>query len=121
VDGVPLCLNPNEDRATIQSYLDGADTLIGFNIKFDLHWLRRYGFDYSHCRIFDCQLAEFILGGQSEPYPSLNKTAERYGLGTKVDVVKTEYWDKGIDTTEIPIEILDEYLTMDLVLTNGVF
>ena len=114
-------LDPYEDRSLIQNYLDNATVIMGFNLKFDLSWLRRYDYRFDHCRIFDCQLAEFILGGQSEPYPSLNKTAERYGLGTKLDIVKEQYWDKGIDTTEIPIDILDEYLVQDLVLTEKVY
>ncbi len=109
------------DRSIIQSYVDACDTLVGFNIKFDLHWLRNHGIDYSTKRVWDCQLAEFLLRGQSEPYPSLNSVAARYELGTKLDVVATEYWDKGIDTDQIPQEVLYEYLDGDLLLTEQVF
>ena len=69
-----------------------------FNGKFDLAWLRRYNIDFSSCRIWDCQLVHFILTGQKESYPSLNEVAEYYGLGTKLDQVKEEYWNNGIDT-----------------------
>ncbi len=104
-----------------QRLLNEAELLVGFNIKFDLHWLKRYGLDFSHCRVWDCQVAEFLLEAQTTPYPSLNKTAEKYKLGQKVDVVKTEYWDKGIDTIDIPREILSEYLFGDLDLTERVY
>jgi len=82
----------------IQLAVDAADVLVGFNIKFDLHWLRRYGIDFSKKRVWDCQLVEFILRNQAESYPSLNATAEYYELGSKLDEVKENYWKNGIDT-----------------------
>lgn len=95
--------------------------LIVFNGKFDLTWLRRYGIDYSKCTIWDCQLAHFILTGQRSVMPSLNEVSEHYGLGSKLDIVKLEYWDKGIDTPDIPVEVLTEYLEQDLRLTWQIY
>jgi DNA polymerase III epsilon subunit-like protein len=37
----------------IQLLIDQSDILIGFNIKFDLHWIRRYGINFSNKRIWD--------------------------------------------------------------------
>ena len=92
----------------LQEQLDEADLIIGFNIKFDIHWLRRAGItiDLLRHRVWDCQLAEFILEAQSTPYPSLNNTCAKYNVPLKLDVVKLEYWDKGINTDEIPRDIL---------------
>lgn len=104
-----------------QTSIDGCDLLIGFNIKFDLHWIRRYGINFSSKRIWDCQLVHFILTGQTASYPSLNGVAAYYNLGTKLDVVSTEYWKNGIDTPDIPEEILTEYLQGDLDLTYQVY
>lgn len=105
----------------IQEEIDSADILVGFNFKFDLHWLRRYGISFRNKRVWDCQLAEFLLENQQNPYPSLNQACEKYGIPLKLDVVKTEYWDKGIDTDQIPINILSEYLDGDLDRTEQVF
>ena len=105
----------------IQLLIDQSDTLIGFNIKFDLHWIRRYGINFSNKRIWDCQLVHFILTGQTESYPSLNGVAAHYGLGIKLDVVSTEYWKNGIDTPNVPKETLEEYLQGDLDLTYQVY
>ncbi|MCL5460173.1 DNA polymerase, partial [Loigolactobacillus coryniformis] len=33
----------------------------------------------------------------------------------------TEYWDKGLDTNQVPYEILSEYLEQDLRTTAQVF
>lgn len=96
-------------------------TIIGFNIKFDLHWLTRCGISYEGCKVWCCQLAEFILERQTNPYPSLNEAAVKYGLPTKLDVVKTEYWDRGIDTDAVPRDILSEYCNYDVELTYQVY
>lgn len=105
----------------IQSLVDEASMLVLFNAKFDLHWLRRYGIQFSNKRIWDCQLVQFILNYQQTSYPSLNGVAEQYELGQKIDVIKEEYWSKGIDTRDIPIEILLEYQKQDVVLTQQIY
>jgi DNA polymerase I len=99
-----------------------SSVVVGFNLKYDLHWLNRYGiFLPDNCRVFDCQLAYYILDYQQTPYPSLNGVAEKFGLESKLDVVKLEYWDKGLDTNQVPYEVLCEYLEQDLVVTEQVY
>ena len=110
-----------ESLKQIQVAVDSADVLVGFNIKFDLHWLQRYGIDFKTKRVHDCQLVEFILRNQANPYPSLNGTAEYYDLGTKLDEVKETYWKNGIDTNKIPLNILTDYLNQDVDLTYKVY
>lgn len=111
-------LNPHQELLdTIQRELDLADLVIGFNIKFDLHWLRRYGIKFDDIKVWDVQIAEFIISNQKNTYPSLDDTGEKYGQGRKLDVVKTEYWERGIDTPDIPAYILAEYLEQDVRLT----
>ena len=105
----------------IQKEIDKVETLVGFNIKFDLHWLKRYGINFSNKRIWDCQLVHFILSGQKDTYPSLNRVAKYYNLDSKIDTVAEEYWKNDIDTTEIPADILTEYLQKDLELTEQIY
>jgi DNA polymerase-1 len=95
--------------------------LVGFNLKYDLHWLRRYSIDYSHPIPWDCQIAQFIIECQTNPYPSLEQACEFWGLGKKLDVVRTEYWEKGIDTPDIPWNILSEYAAKDVELTRELY
>lgn len=96
------------------------DLHVFFNAKFDLHWYRKVG-NKLPSKVWCCQVAEFILNGQKERYPSLENTAIKYGLGHKLDVVKTEYWDKGIQTDAIPKEVLAEYACQDVDLTYKVY
>lgn len=118
---VEACIWYNEEAKVIQPIINNASLIVGFNLKFDLHWLRRIGIDISKIKVWDCQLAEFLLNNQQTKYPSLDQAAEKYSLPKKLDVVKSEYWDKGIDTDMVPREVLSEYLTQDLVLTQQVF
>ena len=109
-----------ESLKQIQLAVDKCDVLVGFNIKFDLHWLARYGITFANKRIWDCQLTEFILRSQTQSYPSLNGVSEYYDLGSKLDEVKENYWKNGIDTNKVPKDILSEYLEKDLELTEQV-
>lgn len=105
----------------IQELIDEADLLVFFNGKFDYHWFRRIGIRLEHKRLFDVQLAEFVVTRQQEAYPSLEGVAVKYGLGHKLDIIKAEYWSKGIDTDQIPWEILQEYAIQDAQLTYDAY
>lgn len=100
----------------IKELVSSADWIVLFNAKYDINWAYRYGITFDGKNIWDCSLYHNIANGQV-PYPSLNSVAEHYGLGTKLDVVSTEYWDKGLDTDAVPWEILVEYCEMDVHLT----
>jgi len=95
------------------------DLYVAFNAKFEIGWDRRLGLPppkQVHC----VQLAEYMLDRQ-KPYPSLEETAHKYRLSSKLDVVKTEYWDKGLDTTEVPPDVLAEYCIRDVDLTYNIY
>jgi DNA polymerase-1 len=44
-----------------------------------------------------------------------------YGFGHKIDNIKLNYWDKGIDTDKIPPDELEEYGIQDIELSYQVF
>ncbi len=102
----------------------GVDIIIGHNIKFDCHYMMRDSPDF--CRgfitiqIWDTQLAEYILSGQTILYPSLDQCSLKYGGVLKDDAIK-EYWDNDIDTEDIPSDQLGEYLVHDVENTHLVF
>jgi DNA polymerase-1 len=102
----------------LEKDLTSVDLIIGFNFKFDLHWfLKEQVYQLLDKQIWDVQIAEFIISNQTHRFPSLNETCAKYGLGQKLDVIKEEYWDKGINTDEIPWEILSKYAQLDAELT----
>ncbi len=104
---------------------DSHNIVVGHNLAFDLHWLFRHNPAYQytfgrHLRIWDTQLAQFILDGQTEPYPSLNGVAVKYGLPSKLTEVE-DLWAAGVATDEIDPAILDRYLKQDLDITEKVY
>lgn len=91
---------------------EDPDEVVGFNIKFDLHWLYPSGC-VPDFKVWDCQLAEHVYTGQKAQFISLNECLERYELETKLDVVK-DLWEAGVNTDEIAPNILQEYNVWDV-------
>lgn len=106
----------SDSLAQLGERIRHADLLVGFNLKYDLHVLRKLGVDFSGKSVWDCQLGEFILSRQQWKYPSLEESLQRYGLGHKDDRV-AEFWKSGIQTEDIPWDILSTYAEMDAVMT----
>lgn len=95
-----------------------SDVIVGFNLKYDCHVLRKLGItSWQGKRLWDCQQAEFIKSNQTWKYPSLNEASQKYGLGSKIDIIAEKYWKNGIQTDQIPWEELSEYAVQDAVLT----
>jgi DNA polymerase-1 len=103
-------------RSVLDDKLAVSNLIVGFNFKFDWHWLAKENVVINKS-VWDVQIAEFIISHQKNVLPSLNETCIKYGIPTKKDVVATEYWAKGINTHEIPWEILQEYAAHDAYIT----
>ncbi len=106
----------------IQHWLLSYDLLVGFNFKFDLAWLRRYGIlsDFNKLAVFDCQLVDFICYGQRESFPSLDCVARKRGFDGKYGSID-DWVKQGLDTPDFPKEEFLAYLEQDCKLTWQVF
>lgn len=104
----------------------GVDTrLVMHNGGFDWlyflkHWPEEMEKAMPHLYLWDTQQAKYLLSGQTEMYPSLDRCAEELGLPLKDDRIK-QYWKDGMDTTLIPKDELLEYLQGDLNNTWAVY
>lgn len=106
----------------LQARLNEATLLIGFNLKYELHWLRRLGITVPvKLRLWDVQVAQFIYENQEKAYPSLAGTSEYWGLQPKYDLIEKEYWANGIDTPDIPWEIVETRAQEDVLLTYDLY
>ena len=77
------------DKDLIKETFEKAKVIVGFNAKFDLHWLRReFGVVVTDKQLWDCQIAHFLITCQLERYPSLNSACAFNGLESKLDIAK---------------------------------
>jgi len=115
----------SEIRDIIQDQINSAALLVGHNLKFDLLWLRHFGIQFEHVKLWDTQIVEYLMTGQSgvktDGFYTLEETSVRYGGERKLDIIKTEYWDRGIDTPDVPAKILLEYLQKDVEITRELY
>jgi DNA polymerase I-like protein with 3'-5' exonuclease and polymerase domains len=114
-----------ESAEEIQAEVNKADLLVGHNLKFDMLWLKWLGINCEGVCLYDTQVAEYLIRRQAHTkekgYYSLNGTTLRYGGKGKIDKIKLEYWDKGIDTPDIPLADLLPYLYTDIEETEFVY
>ena len=71
-------------------------------------------------RVWDTQLVQYLLEGQSKTFPSLDYTSEIYGGTLKDDRIKA-FWDEDIDTEDMPQDMLVEYLVNDVSNTEKIY
>lgn len=96
---------------------DNVTYLVGHNIKFDLLWEMVMGspdlkaFFKRGGKIWDTQYVEYLLKAQIQEVQmiALNDLSPQYGGTTKVDAVKA-LWDQGVQTYDIPEDLLIDYL-----------
>lgn len=107
-------------------------TLVGHNLKFDLLYLweldpprpprnKFRDIFQLHVRIWDTQLAEYILTGQRHKYPALRDIAvNKYGCKERVKHLQ-EALDSGKTMVEIDPELLLEDVKNDVLDTEQVY
>lgn len=99
----------------LRELLVSKKRIIGHNIKYDCHWLKKIGMPVDHLTQEDTLVREYILRGGKHTYAhlGLDKLAPKYGGTNKLDAMKM-LWKKGINTNEIPYFIRSPYLKMDV-------
>lgn len=97
----------------IQEVVNNHDRVIAHNLSFDLKWLWALGIDTSDSLMWCTLVAEYVLEYQPRIQDlSLDDLCGRYGLPPKKDKVKV-YWDAGIETDDIPADLLQVYCEQD--------
>ncbi len=99
----------------IQYELSTADLIVGQNLKHDLKILKYEGLSFN-TKLHDTLVAQYLLDYQEKKHRNLKALADRYRLEDKMDEVAL-YWNKGIDTYDVPLYLLTEYCLHDCKLT----
>ena len=109
------------DLTPLRNLCDTSSLVIGHNVKFDLLYIYR---DTNNTlpRIWDTQLAAYLLSGQRHLYASLDELTKEYvGVHALKDDKIKAYWKSGMDTPDIPREELMDYLKGDVENTVTIF
>jgi DNA polymerase I-like protein with 3'-5' exonuclease and polymerase domains len=105
----------------LQDILNATSLLIGINLKFDIAWAKNLGCTIPMgIRVWDCQLAEYVLSGQTNSFASMDELCLRYDIEGKRGGLE-EYWNAGIETADIPLPILEEYNIGDVSRTLQIY
>ncbi len=113
-------ITDDDSKERLQRVLDNTTLLIGHNLQYDLQWLWACGFKYDG-EIFDTMLGEYILQRGQKQSVSLENCAIRYDLDMKKSDTLKDYFRRGFQTDEIPLDELSEYLHQDLVVTKSLY
>jgi DNA polymerase-1 len=115
----------------LESRLSGVQLLVNHNLKFDLLWLWKYPSLQAWLKnggvIWDTLTVEYLLRGQDIKLAkkghgelSLDSLAPLYGGKVKDDRLK-EFWDQGMMSDQIPLDILLPYAEGDTINTELVY
>lgn len=110
----------------VQNIPNHVRVLVGHNLKFDLLYL--WGSERLQClveeyglKLWDTMLVEYMLSGQQYKFPALRDIAvNKYGRKEREKVME-EYWEKGIDTADIPKELVLHDVKNDVLDTEQVY
>jgi DNA polymerase I-like protein with 3'-5' exonuclease and polymerase domains len=121
-DTMRHCFGGEYDLSDLVRDIGQASFVVAHNAKFELGWLRRCGLDLRDVVVYDTQIGDYVRGGNRYPLQqlSLNKTAERYGLGQKQDIIG-KMWAHDIETPDIPESWLLRYCIKDVELCESIF
>ena len=107
-------------------YLNSLDAFIGYNIKFDLHFLEKDGLDTSNKKLIDVIVMVRLVEHSDVKELALTPTGQRrfgieavqYDIDTKKEL-RANNWHK--DFSEAPAEFLGEYCKKDVGLTAKLY
>ncbi len=107
-----------------KDWLQDVKIIIAHNAKFDLTWIWEdpyfRGWLKAGGKLWCTQYAEYLLSGQTALWPSLDECATKRGGNLKNDEIKA-MWNAGIDTIDIPKDMLCDYLDEDVSNTEIVY
>ena len=114
-----------DDAKELQALLDECTLMVGHNLKHDLTWIKECDFKLPQDLTFwDTSIAEYVLAKglvHSMGRFKLKFILEKFDLPRKKTDLIEEYYEKGIQMDEIPMDIVKEYNESDLDGTAALY
>ena len=99
---------------------EDVSLLVGFNFKFDLNWLYKYGVEYDG-KVWDCQLFEHFASNMQWITPSLEEACRDAHLEGQKDKEIEAYWEQDINTDQIPWSCIERRVLSDVDITYQLY
>jgi DNA polymerase I-like protein with 3'-5' exonuclease and polymerase domains len=104
------CDPTDELRADLLS----ADMMVCHNTKFDAEWLQEMGFTLPPI-VYDTMIVEYLLAkGQRRPLSLKESAIRRQVKSLKKSELIDEMFRDGVDFSEMPLEVVNEYAEADV-------
>lgn len=102
--------------------VESVDFVIAHNAKFELKWLRQCGLDLTKVLVYDTQIGEYVLAGNTSKMSDLGlgKVAPKYNEGVK-DAFIDNSMKAQICPSTLPKSFLLRRCIKDVKQTEGVF
>lgn len=109
------------DYSILDLYADlgTCSFIVAHNAKFEIHWLRKLGYD-DDLLVYDTMLAEYVWSGNRKVPLALDDLGKKYGGQGKIAAV-SDLIDSGVCPSTIPIADLEAYCFRDVEETINVF
>lgn len=108
------------DAAGFWFDLNTADHACAWHAKFEIKWLKRYGYDVDRLKWHDPMLGEKVLLGNIKKPMGLGEVAERYGYDTK-DPMIDSMMKSGVCPSEMPQKRLRARCNRDVRVTRSLY
>ncbi|MCW8825138.1 MAG: DNA polymerase, partial [Gammaproteobacteria bacterium] len=102
--------------------VESVDFIIAHNAKFELKWLRQCGLDLTKVLVYDTQIGEYVLAGNTAKLSQLGlgKVAPKYNEGVK-DAFIDNSMKAQICPSDLPKSLVLRRCKKDVRQTEGVF
>lgn len=122
---VSKTLYSSDKELIVDNIPNDVKELVGHNIRFDLLYIWKVEkLQYmlkNGLKVWDTQLAHYFLSGQKDKYPALRDIAvNKYGCDERPKVME-EYWKNGVDTCEIPQDLVLHDVLNDVIDTESIY
>ena len=127
VESVYVELKTVTDLGTFNEYLriftsiEPHDVLVGHNISYDMLFFREQWINNPNLMIWDTMIAEYLLSDQRIKMGSLDTCLELIGSSARKKTEVSAAMEDGCCPSNIPKEMLEEYLKQDLKITRELF
>ena len=108
------------NQGLLLSDIEASDFLVAHNVKFELGWLERCGYDITSKPVFCTMIAEKVIAGNRNWRVGLDACLERRGLPTKGKLVSL-LMKAGVCPSDIPRPLLKKYLQTDVMSGRELF